>query len=149
MEYKVGDTVKLVSKRPGTWNPKGDMDRFLGSVQKIEEISDYSVKFEDPDTHVWAFSFSCINSIVTSSSYPKVMWVRADDDDNWRKRVVFMEKAGRFIAWASATTIEEVENIIDTTVWRQAKDIQPMVELTIAEIAEKFQLQPEQIRIKE
>lgn len=149
MEYKVGDTVKLVSKRPGTWNSKGDMDRFLGSVQKIKEISDFSVKFEDPHTQAWAFSFSCINSIVTSSSYPKVMWVRDDDDDNWRKRVVFMEKVGRFIAWASATTIEEAENITDTTVWRQAKDIQPMVELTIAEIAEKFQLQPEQIWIKE
>lgn len=147
-QYNIGDTVKLVSKRPIFWNPDGRMDCFLGSIQKIKSI-DYWGRpiFENPDTHQWGFRMSDVESLI--SSYPKVMWVRDDDDDSWRLRVVFMEKAGKFIAWACATTIEDAEKIVETTSWSQAKEVQPTVELTITEIAEKFGILPEHVRIKE
>lgn len=147
MKYKVGDTVKLVSKRSKTWNFGGQMDNFLGSIQKIKEISDWAVRFENPDTHRWSFDINDIDCLVPSS-YPKVMWVRDTDKQIWRKRVVFMEKAGRFLAWTHATTLEEAENTCEITTWIQAKDF-AVVELTIEEIAEKFDMDPEQIRIKE
>lgn len=34
-KYKVGDYVKLISKRGIGWNSSGEMDKYIGSVQKI------------------------------------------------------------------------------------------------------------------
>jgi hypothetical protein len=39
-KYEVGDKVKLVSKRPWTWNCCGVMDKFLGTVVTLTSIFD-------------------------------------------------------------------------------------------------------------
>lgn len=84
------------------------------------------------------------------NEYPKVMEV-SDDGDNWRKRVVFMKKNGRFLAWGIAETIEEAECELGVFSWKFAREIQPAptLELTLDDIAKKFNVSPEQIRIKE
>lgn len=58
--------------------------------------------------------------------YPKVMLVSdyaTFDSVRWVKRVVFMEKKGKYIAWTDAETIEEAETITDTTTWLYAVDV--------------------------
>lgn len=55
------------------------------------------------------------------SKYPKVMWVWDNKLDR-KKRVVFMEKCGKFISWQSAETIEEAEDRVDTCDWLYAED---------------------------
>lgn len=83
------------------------------------------------------------------NEYPKVMEV-SDNHTSWLKRVVFMEKDGKFLAWAFAESIEEAESEFDTCAWTFAREIQPAptLELTLDEIAEKFNVSPEQIKIK-
>ena len=84
-----------------------------------------------------------------ANEYPKVMEV-SEDGDSWFKRVVFMEKNGMFLAWNAAESIEEAEHEVYTCSWEFAREIQPAttLELTIDQIAEKFNVSPEQIKIK-
>ena len=88
------------------------------------------------------------------SGYPKVMWVSDYSDfRDARKRVVFMEKCGWFIAWHSSDTIEKAEKEFFTTPWKYAKDIEEpqIVELTFKDISEGrgVGVDPSLIRIKE
>lgn len=69
--------------------------------------------------------------------FPRVMLVSIDGD-SWRKRVVFMKKCDRYISWIDAETVEESESIYKTTSWRYAKELNEKIEITKAEIAEKF-----------
>ena len=66
-------------------------------------------------------------------TYPRVMLV-SWDKINWCNRVVFMEKCGGFLAWVSAKTLEEAENIVSNNYWKYAKEIEP-IEVTLEEIA--------------
>jgi NTP pyrophosphatase (non-canonical NTP hydrolase) len=62
---------------------------------------------------------------INQSQYPKVMWVSDFEDFIYKKkRVVLMEKCGKFIAWTLAETLEEVEKEYDVYVWNYAKDIE-------------------------
>lgn len=80
-------------------------------------------------------------------SYPRVMLV-SDDNINWdKRRVVFMEKCGGFLAWVDAKTLEEAENITDTFFWKYAKEIET-IEVTLEEIAEWKGVSKDQIIIK-
>ena len=62
--------------------------------------------------------------------YPRVMMV-SFDSENWFKRVVFMKKCGRYLAWNNAETVEEAEKEVVSTAWRFAKDIEEPKEFTI------------------
>lgn len=87
------------------------------------------------------------------NKYPMLMWV-GDIKESVKakktKRVVFMEKCGKYIAWSSAESFEDAKNQAETVSWKYAEPVieeQP-VELTIDEIAEKFNVKPSQIKIK-
>ena len=82
------------------------------------------------------------------NSFPRVMLV-SNDECKWRKRVVFMKKCDRYLAWNKAETIEESESICESVTWSYAKEILEKVKLTKAEIAEKFGIEPEQLEIVE
>lgn len=92
------------------------------------------------------------------NSYPKVMYVSdfKDDFKDKRKRVVFIEKGGRFLAWVGAETLEEAEVELNVMEWRYAIDIpeetpEVIVELTMKDISEGkgVGIAPHLIRIKE
>ena len=70
-------------------------------------------------------------------SFPRVMLV-SNGRNGWHKRVVFMKKCNRYLSWINAETIEESEDVYETTAWRYAKDIPNKVIISKAEIAEKF-----------
>lgn len=82
-----------------------------------------------------------------ANEYPKVMEV-SDNHTYWLKRVVFMEKNGKFLAWAFTETIKEAEDATDVCTWKYAREVKPTLELTLDEIADKFNVSPEQIKIK-
>lgn len=90
-----------------------------------------------------------IDQLLDFQEYPKVMEV-SHDNYEWDKRVVFMEKKGKFLAWKRSETIKEAEDITEVFDWKYAREIQPLptLELTIDEIANKFNVSPEQIKIK-
>ena len=79
-------------------------------------------------------------------TFPRVMLV-SDDGNSWHRRVVFMKRCGRYISWINAETIEESEDIYKTTSWRYAKEFPEKVELTKSQIAEKFGIQIDLIKI--
>lgn len=59
-----------------------------------------------------------------TSPYPKVMMV-GDSYPLTLKRVVFMKKCGKFIAWEYAETLEDAETVLNTSTWEYAEDIKP------------------------
>ena len=79
--------------------------------------------------------------------FPRVMLV-SFDGDTWKRRVVFMKKCNRFLAWNDAETVEESEDICSVTGWRYSKELPEKVELTKSEIAEKFGISVDQLVIK-
>lgn len=68
--------------------------------------------------------------------YPKVMWVWNDESEKL-KRVVFMEKCGKYVAWAFAETLEDAEYETKAIDWKFAQDIEEPKQITIQE-AEKI-----------
>lgn len=58
------------------------------------------------------------------TSYPRVMMV-GNSYPLTRKRVVFMEKCGKFLTWDSADNLKDAENAILVTSWKYAEDIKP------------------------
>jgi hypothetical protein len=73
------------------------------------------------------------------NKYPMLMWVGDDQreiSNRINKRVVFMEKCGKFLAW-DAETFEEAEKTIETFPWDLAIPCVTL-QLTRAEIAAKF-----------
>ena len=80
-------------------------------------------------------------------TYPRIMFV-SNDNKNWCKRVVFMEKCGGFISWVYAKTLEEAKNETLTFFWYYAKEIE-LIEVTLEEIAKWKGVSKEQIKIKQ
>ena len=63
-EYKVGDTVQLVSERPEHWNPMGEMDSFLGATVVITYISNFH--FEFVGSNGWYFRVEDIKCLIST-----------------------------------------------------------------------------------
>ena len=80
------------------------------------------------------------------TKYPKVMMV-SDDEIDWNKRVVFMEKNGKFLAWYDAEKLEDAEKQTELITWNYSKDIEQKIKLTRQEIASKFEVALEHIEI--
>lgn len=58
--------------------------------------------------------------------YPKVMMVSdrpITKGNEGKKRVVFMEKMGKYLAWTNAETIEESEKEFESCTWAYAVDV--------------------------
>ena len=79
-------------------------------------------------------------TVIELPEYPKVMIVSNYPDFKQKyKRVVFIEKQGKFIAWQDAETLEEAETQVDTFTWNYAKDlpeINPQKELLLTKANE-------------
>lgn len=87
--------------------------------------------------------------------YPKVMWVGNYPINGYNepiKRVVFMEKNGKFIAWSFAETLKEAETITTTVAWSYAKDVEldntEIVEVTLEDVAKAMNIDVDKLRIK-
>lgn len=73
------------------------------------------------------------------NSFPRVMLV-SNDECKWHKRVVFMKKCDRYLAWNKAETIEESESICGQTSWRYAKEVEPKQHtITLSDLNSKIE----------
>ena len=73
------------------------------------------------------------------NSFPRVMFV-SNDECEWYKRVVFMKKCDRYLAWNKAKTIEESESAYGHTSWRYAKEIEPKQHtITLSDLNSKIE----------
>lgn len=84
---------------------------------------------------------------------PTERWMMVSADQiSWYKRKVVMTKKGRFFTWDNAETEDEINNSFRLVGWGFAKEIEPKIEfnleLSLEEIAEKFGVNVEQIKIK-
>ena len=71
----------------------------------------------------------------------------SDDGVTWNKRVVLMKRCNRYLSWINAETIEESEDVYEATAWRYAKDIPNEIIISKAEIAKKFGVPFDYIKI--
>ena len=149
---------KIALKNDGTLDELNKVLRyaFPNDVSVSKGFTKYY--FVSEDKNYWSLydttnlpSHSVKEFLKPESEYPKVMKVsnqpiKTKEDFKYaNKRVVFMKKNDRFIAWFDADTIEKSENITSTTNWNYAVDLdwQPEEEtkplkLTMKQIAQKF-----------
>lgn len=94
-------------------------------------------------THkIFDLFFQKYPKVEKENKYPKIMWVGETEwqvNSKAKKRVVFMEKSGKFISWISAESFEDAEKKFETMDWNFAKDldesdINPAVEMTLEQI---------------
>ena len=97
-----------------------DADRYFGGFNWRDTIEGFNWWSEVIDHK----NFDIFFEKYPKTSYPKVMMV-GDSYPLTRKRVVFMEKCGKFIAWHSSETLEDAENTPYVTIWTFAEDIKP------------------------
>ena len=77
----------------------------------------------------------------------RVVQVRNDETGDWYIRVFFMEKKGKFLCWQYAETIEDAKKETLITSWNFMRELTEKRKLTMQEIADKFELDVEQIEI--
>jgi hypothetical protein len=69
------------------------------------------------------------NTLVSEKQFPRVMLVSHDNDITTSyKRVVFMKKNNKYMAWRYAETIKESEETLNTVAWSyawEAEEIKP------------------------
>ena len=71
--------------------------------------------------------------------FPRVMLVSCDGN-SWKRRVVFMKKCNRYVAWVNAETIEESESIYEVISWRYAKEVEPKQRtITLSDLNSKIE----------
>jgi len=75
-QYEVGDTVRLVSERPGLWNSEGLMDHFLGKEVVITSISTARRTFEFDGSEDWIFRLSNIEKLVNNKTNTNIVMTK-------------------------------------------------------------------------
>ena len=128
------------------WKSKGfDVRGFVGNQTREDdsEFRFYGVINEHFSCYSIAFVKYANTEIIElpkeESSFPRVMLVSIDEI-KWHKRVVFMKKCDRFLAWNKAETIEESESICGQTAWRYAKEVEPkQITITLSDLNSKIE----------
>ena len=134
------------------WKSKGvDTCGLLGIRNKKDGDSCRYYGVIDNDFHCYserevAANNSEIIELPEENSFPRVMLV-SDDGNSWNKRVVLMKKCDKYISWVDAETIEESEIIYKTKYWRYAKELTEKVEIKKSQIADKFGIPIDLIKI--
>jgi hypothetical protein len=130
---KVGDWIKVqVTKIDESTNFPIRCGNMLSFAKNGVYYNDEQVAFPTEETERWMLV--------------------SDDSIRWRKRKVITNHNNKFIVWSGAETDEEVNNSVETSYWNFAKEIETKIEfnleLSLEEIAEKFGVNVEQIKIK-
>ena len=138
---KVGDTIWTIQE--------GDVDVIAIGNNYIKTIKFYyyfNDKKQELHKHPSAFTKNPFENVGFQERWMMV----SDNNTSWMKRKVFMQKNGKFISWSNAYTDEDVAVTSITRTWKYAKEIEEPkeLELTLEQIAEKFGVSVESIKIK-
>ena len=120
------------------WKSRGvDTKGLVGDCTKESYLNSdlrfYGVIDDEFNNYTEENAYYCNAEIIElpeEKTYPRVMMVSANKVE-WRKRVVLMEKCGKYLAWNNAKTMEEAENELYLAAWDYAKDIEEPKEITI------------------
>ena len=147
-----GDNGFDISKNDGSAAEDKNHPYYEYRFYGVNSEGDFSNRTESGNTSIKTITLEEAKALISESEYPKVMWVWDEGEDK-KKRVVFMEKNGQYLAWTNAETIEESEKEIETVCWDYAEDIEPEplpeIHLTMEEIAELKGCKVGQLRIKD
>ncbi len=133
-----------------------ELREVLALAFRDRRIADGTGKYYyDYENGIWDSGNLNIKNLPTQSvkdflkKYPRVMWVSdLKDFSAALKRVVFVEKNGKFITW-DAETIGQAEASCTTTHWGYAKDIEEPKEYTMQEIADALKIDVKDLKIKQ
>ena len=143
MKYKVGDKVKI--KEPSGGNEEFDfveeMEGYIDKIAVIEVIykRGYAINL---DNSMWRWTDEMLEPV---SEYPKEMWV-------WDKNTVD-PIVREVVAYAPGIEFPYLTKDKNESNWKYigykyAKDLPQPKELTMQEIADKFGINVEQLKIK-
>jgi hypothetical protein len=141
---KVGDTIWTIH-----YGFAAVKEIRLSDIYPIKTKSySYAIngKTQKSDKYPSAFTKNPFKNIVFQERWMIV----STNERQWFKRKVLMQKNGYFIAWDNAETDEAVEEALRVAPWQYAKEIEEPkeLELTLEQIAEKFGVSVESIKIK-
>lgn len=88
--------------------------------------------------------FHVFFNLYPKKEYPKLMLVADALLDKKLRRVIFMKKNGKYLAWTGATTFEEAEKAMDLYPWNYAWDLEEesepiLPEYTMEELTKKLE----------
>ena len=69
VKFKVGDRIKMPSKRPDRWDPEGKMDKYLSTIQTINQISGEWFNFKGSGG--WSFNLGNVTLVPKFNYYIK------------------------------------------------------------------------------
>ena len=135
--------IEVLNKEHGKkvieyWSSRGlDTKGLVGDCTKESLIGSYlrfygviDGKFDKYTEEDVSYYNAEIIELPEEKTYPRVIMV-SNDENHWRKRVVFMEKLGKYFAWYSSESLEEAKNEMFVASWDFAKDIEEPKEFTI------------------
>lgn len=137
-EFKVGD--KVVMK--GKIETIGTAGEYVVGVRWKKDVC---LKYYLLDGK---FSHTDTEPTIFHDTQERVVQVRDYLSDDWKNRVLIMEKNGKFICWDKAQTIEEAEKENYVKTFWFMREIPEKRVITIQEIAEKFNIDVELIKIE-
>lgn len=133
MKYTIQDLAdgKVAAHHDGLLE---DLQEFLKKAfpkddSLISGVSKYYSKNTDVkghwyDTDSTNLPSQSVKDFLQEKTFPRVMWVNHLNDINTAfKRVVFMQKNGRFISWRSAETLEDAQEQYSTSAFHYAWEI--------------------------
>ena len=121
IEYWKSRGVNTYGVSGGCNKADDDKFRYYGLINNY--FSGYSIEYCE--------SFNAeIIELPEEKNYPKFMMV-SFNEVVWYKRVVFMKKCGKYLAWNKAETVEESESILGQTAWDYARELKEPKEITI------------------
>jgi hypothetical protein len=141
---KVGDTIWTIQEGEGMVLGIGQNTHYPIKTNKYSYTIDG--KHHIGDKYPSAFTKNPFENVGFQERWMMV----STNERHWFKRKVFIQKNGYFISWDNAETDEAVEEALRVAPWQYAKEIEEPkeLELTLEEIAEKFGVSVESIKIK-
>ena len=111
-------------------------------LKNNENMPDFQKKSADANVDV---------QVAASGEFPRVMLV-SNTGGEWFERVVVIANNTGCIAYSEIASLDEISDDKSFVLWDLAKEISPKVpevlEVTIEEIAERFGVSSDQIRVK-
>jgi hypothetical protein len=125
----------------------GDKVILKGTIENISKAGEYIINI-----NFYYFAggkFYCKeDSIFHDTTQERVVQVRDSQDESWVDRVFIMEKNEKFLCWANGETLDEAKKATNALSWNFMREVPKKRVITLQEIADKFNIDVEQIEIK-
>jgi len=115
-------------------------------VGKFYGVFDNDFNFYDTPKYAKVLTLQEAKDLVKDNQYPKVMWVKNNQDTQWVRRVVFAYKCEKFISWVNAEKLEDAENYSGVAYWDLAKGNEIVEKNPLKARIEKLEIELNEIK---